>query len=161
MERTEETDGVWLHCSNSAVRRAARRLGQLYGDVLGTGDVNSTQFTLLSQIARSGGPTLKALAGAMVMDLSALGHTLKPLVRDGLIELVADRRDKRVKRARLTKAGAARQAELMQRWRDAQARFDRVLGAERSAELRRTLAFVSSSEFAEAFDRAGDGAPQV
>jgi DNA-binding MarR family transcriptional regulator len=157
----QQDDGVWLHCSNGAVRRASRQLGQLYGDILGAGDVNSTQFTLLSQIARSGEPTLKTLAEAMVMDLSGLGHTLKPLVRDGLVELVPDRRDGRVKRARLTKAGATRQARLAERWQDAQARFDRVLGAEKSAELRHTLAFVSSPEFAAAFAAAGEGEPQA
>jgi DNA-binding MarR family transcriptional regulator len=38
----------------------------------------------------------------MIMDLSALGHTLKPLTRDGYVETVADRQDRRI---RLTKAG--------------------------------------------------------
>lgn len=70
-------DGIWLHCSNSAVRRASRQLGQLYEDAMGDTGLKGTQFSLMSQIAGSNEPTLKNLADAIVMDLSALGHTLE------------------------------------------------------------------------------------
>ncbi|WP_081952820.1 MarR family winged helix-turn-helix transcriptional regulator [Rhizobium sp. YS-1r] len=145
-------DGIWLYCSNSAVRRASRQLGQLYEDAMGDTGLKGTQFSLLSQIARSGEPTLKSLAEAMVMDLSALGHTLKPLIRDGLVELVPDAKDRRVKRVRLTETGIAKQKELTARWQIAQDRFDKAFGKEKSEEMRRTLAFISSQEFAEAFN---------
>lgn len=154
-----ERDGIWRHCSNSAVRRAARQLGQLYDGMLeGTG-IRSTQFSLLSQIAASGMPAQKELAEAMVMDLSGLGHTLKPLVRDGLVEFVPDKDDRRVRRVALTPQGKAKQQELLVRWREAQDRFDRTLGAERSAQIRETLAFISSPQFARAFE-AEDARPE-
>ncbi|MCQ1833566.1 MarR family winged helix-turn-helix transcriptional regulator [Neorhizobium galegae] len=149
----QNEDGVWLHCSNTAVRRASRHLGQLYEDAMGDTGLKGTQFSLLSQIARSNEPTLKNLAEAMVMDLSALGHTLKPLIRDGLVELVPDAQDRRAKRVRLTDAAAAMQRDLTARWQVAQDRFDKAFGKEKSEELRRTLAFISSSEFAKAFKR--------
>ncbi|WP_440410061.1 MarR family winged helix-turn-helix transcriptional regulator [Neorhizobium petrolearium] len=145
-------DGIWLYCSNSAVRRASRQLGQLYEDAMGDTGLKGTQFSLLSQIARSGEPTLKSLAEAMVMDLSALGHTLKPLIRDGLVELMPDAKDRRAKRVGLTETGIARQKELTARWQIAQDRFDKAFGKEKSEEMRRTLAFISSPEFAEAFN---------
>jgi DNA-binding MarR family transcriptional regulator len=146
-------DGIWLHCSNSAVRRASRHLGQLYEDAMGDTGLKGTQFSLMSQIAGSNQPTLKNLAEAMVMDLSALGHTLKPLIRDGLVELVPDAQDRRAKRVRLTETGAATQRDLTGRWQVAQDRFDKAFGKEKSEELRRTLAFISSGEFAKAFKR--------
>jgi DNA-binding MarR family transcriptional regulator len=146
-------DGIWLHCSNSAVRRASRHLGQLYEDAMGDTGLKGTQFSLMSQIAGSNEPTLKNLAEAMVMDLSALGHTLKPLIRDGLVELVPDAQDRRAKRVRLTETGAATQRDLTGRWQVAQDRFDKAFGKEKSEELRRTLAFISSGEFAKAFKR--------
>ncbi|CDZ55977.1 MarR family winged helix-turn-helix transcriptional regulator [Neorhizobium galegae] len=149
----QNEDGVWLHCSNTAVRRASRHLGQLYEDAMGDTGLKGTQFSLLSQIARSNEPTLKNLAEAMVMDLSALGHTLKPLIRDGLVELVPDAQDRRAKRVRLTDAAAAMQRDLTARWQVAQDRFDKAFGKEKSEELRRTLAFISSGEFAKAFKR--------
>ncbi|MDH4442337.1 MAG: MarR family winged helix-turn-helix transcriptional regulator, partial [Rhizobium sp.] len=93
MERTtmtpEEKD-VWFYCTNSAIRRATRQLGQLYDDAMGDAGLKGTQFSLMSQIAVLGNPTQKTLAEAMVMDLSALGHTLKPLIRDGLVILMPD-----------------------------------------------------------------------
>nr|WP_250806916.1 MarR family winged helix-turn-helix transcriptional regulator [Neorhizobium tomejilense] len=146
-------DGIWLHCSNSAVRRASRHLGQLYEDAMGDTGLKGTQFSLMSQIAGSNQPTLKDLAEAMVMDLSALGHTLKPLIRDGLVELVPDAQDRRAKRVRLTETGAATQRDLTGRWQVAQDHFDKAFGKEKSEELRRTLAFISSGEFAKAFKR--------
>lgn len=148
-------DGIWMHCSNTAIRRAARQLGQLYDDCMeGTG-LKGTQFSLLSQIAASGEPALKQLAEAMVMDLSALGHTLKPLIRDGYVELVPDAEDRRVKRARLTAMGRKTQQDLIANWRDAQSRFDHAFGKEQSEDIRKALAFMSSPEFAKAFRTGG------
>lgn len=148
-------DGIWMHCSNTAIRRAARQLGQLYDDCMNGTGLKGTQFSLLSQIAASGEPALKQLADAMVMDLSALGHTLKPLVRDGYVELVPDAEDRRVKRARLTGLGQKTQKALVANWRDAQDRFDNAFGKEQSEEIRKALAFISSPEFAKAFRGGG------
>jgi DNA-binding MarR family transcriptional regulator len=144
-------DGIWMHCTNSAIRRASRQLGQLYDDAMGDIGLKGTQFSLLTQIRYDVQPALKALAESMRMDLSALGHTLKPLIRDGLVELVADPADRRVKRVRLTAEGEAKQAELVERWRVAQSRFDEVFGKEQSEGIRKALAYISSPEFAEAF----------
>ncbi len=54
-------------------------------------------------------PTLRTLANELVMDLSALSHTLKPLVRDGLIKIVPDE-ERRACQARHADAGWPRQA---------------------------------------------------
>jgi DNA-binding MarR family transcriptional regulator len=145
-----------MYCTNSAIRRAARQVGQLYEDAMGDTGLKGTQFSLMSQIRYDGQPSMKALAETMRMDLSALGHTVKPLIRDGLIEMISDPDDRRVKRVRLTKFGEAKQEELVAKWRVAQARFDRVFGAERSAEIREALAFISSPGFAEAFEKDTD-----
>jgi DNA-binding MarR family transcriptional regulator len=161
MVQDDETveDGVWLYCNNSAVRRAARQLGQLYDEAMGKTGLKGTQFSLMTQIGGSDEPTVKALAGAMVMDLSALGHTLKPLIRDGLVELVPDQKDRRAKRVRLTAEGVLRQQEMMALWQQAQDRFDASFGRERAEELRRTLAFLSSPAFAESFRELKSKAP--
>jgi len=140
-------DGIWNHCTNSAIRRTARRLGQFYDEIISQSGLKGTQFSLMSQIVLSGEPSLKTLADALIMDLSALGHTLKPLIRDGLVELVADERDKRVKRARLTALGKAQQAAALALWTEAQGRFDAAFGADESARLRQTLAAISSMDF--------------
>ncbi len=153
MDKLENS--IWAHCSSSSVRRASRQLGQLYDDAMGLSDLRGTQFSLLTQISYLQEATQKELAKAMVMDLSALGHTLKPLIRDELVELVPDEKDRRAKRVRLTAAGRAKQADLVKNWQEAQRRFETVLGAEKSAELRRTLAFIASEDFAKAYAAAG------
>lgn len=94
------SDQVWDDCNNAAI--ASRRIGQLYEDAMGDIDLKVTQYLLLSQIKPANEPMLKSLAAAMVMDLSALRHTLKPLIRDGLVELIQTAEDKRKKRVRLT-----------------------------------------------------------
>ena len=38
------SDGIWMHCTNSAIRRTARQLGQLYDDAMGDTGLKGTQF---------------------------------------------------------------------------------------------------------------------
>lgn len=147
---------AWDYCTNTAVKRASRRLGQLYDAVLAPSGLRSTQCALLTQIRLSDGPTLRGLAEAMAMDLSALGHTLKPLQRDGLVALEPDPRDRRAKRVRLTAHGETRLDAALELWRAAQARFDAEFGGEESAALRTTLERLASPGFAAAFTAAGD-----
>jgi DNA-binding MarR family transcriptional regulator len=155
MNDTTSLPGVWSYCSNGALKRASRQLGQLYEDVMASSGLRITQYTLLTQIKIGGETPLKVLAETMVMDLSALGHTLKPLLRDGLVELVPDNKDRRVKRVRLTDEGERRWSETSLLWQDAQARFDAAFGKEASENLRRTMDMISSPEFARAFAAAG------
>ena len=141
-------------CNNSELRKAARNLGQLFDDVVGGSGMRSSQLGLLFQIEATRGPTMKALAKIIVMDLSALGHTLKPLVRDGYVTLVADERDGRVKRVFLTEAGKAKTAEGLDLWRVAQGRVEAVLGSDTALALRQALAMIASDQFTQAFHEA-------
>ena len=136
-------------CTNSAIRRAARRIGQIYDDALKTCDLRATQYGLLSQINREQGATMRTIADAMVMDLSALGHTLKPLVRDGLVELVVDIDDRRSKRVYLSPTGEEKLKEAQKIWRRVHDSFEHVYGDEDALRLRKTLDFIASSTFAE------------
>ena len=91
-----------LACTNRALRRAARQLGHLYDEAMAPAELKATQFGLLVQIDRSGGhdgPTLQALAERLAIRISAMTHALRPLVRDGLVELRPDAHDGRTKHA--------------------------------------------------------------
>jgi DNA-binding MarR family transcriptional regulator len=142
-------------CNGTALRKATRRVSQLYDAILSPCGLRSTQRSILMQIARQKSPTMGDLAAAMVLDRSALAHNLKPLERDGLVAVVADEDDKRSRLVTLTKRGEAKLAESMSLWRDAQARFEKAFGAEKAEALRRTLSVVASEDFAEAFAKAG------
>jgi DNA-binding MarR family transcriptional regulator len=138
-------------CSNGVLRKATRRLGQLFDDVMEPSGLRATQFGLLSQIKELNAPTIKQLADDLVMDLSALGHTLKPLARDGYIVLTPDPRDRRAKRVTLTPAGAAKVAQTETLWRIAQTRFEAAFGLRKAEKLRKALSLLASEDFSEAF----------
>lgn len=126
-------------CNNATLRRAARRLGRFYDDALAPTGLKGTQFGLLFQIHVSDEPTMGTIAEALIMDLSALGHTLKPLIRDGYVGTFADKDDRRIKRVRLTPRGQIKLDEAIRLWSVAQQRFEDMIGEEEAAALRATL----------------------
>jgi len=126
-------------------------LGQLYDDSLAPSGLRATQHNLLYTIHVMDEPTLREMAQALVMDLSALGHSLKPLVRDGLVAIVPDAQDGRAKRATLSKAGVKKLQQTVALWRDAQDRFEIAFGKKRADDLRELLASIASDEFRAAF----------
>jgi DNA-binding MarR family transcriptional regulator len=138
-------------CFNAAVRRTMRRLGQLYDDVLAPSGLKATQHAMLAQIERLQLPAMNELAEAMVMDRSALAHSLQPLRREGWVTFTADKQDRRSKRVALTKAGRAKLNRSRSLWRNAQRRFEAVYGAKKAATLRDLLQEIASISFAEAF----------
>ena len=138
-------------CTNAALRRATRNIGRLYDEALGPTGLRATQFGLLAEIKAMGDPSMRALADEMVMDLSALGHTLKPLVRDGLVKLVPDQNDRRAKRVTLTAKGAAAFEAARPRWRAAQKRLDEIVGPDEAERIRKALAHLASKDFTTAF----------
>jgi DNA-binding MarR family transcriptional regulator len=132
-----------------------RRVGQLYDDILAPCGLRSTQYTLLAHIERLKQPAISALAAELVMDRSALAHTLQPLQRDGLILVAPDPRDRRTKRAEITQEGRRRLAEAEDLWRQGQARFEAAFGQGDAADLRVMMDRMASEAFVEDFQKAG------
>ena len=130
---------AFSRCNNATLRRAARSLGRFYDDALAPSGLKGTQFGLLFQIHISSEPAMGTIAEALIMDLSALGHTLKPLIRDGYVETFADKDDRRVKRVRLTPQGNVKLDEAIRLWSAAQQQFEDKVGAEQAAKLRAAL----------------------
>jgi DNA-binding MarR family transcriptional regulator len=142
-----EEQGETLCCA-TALRKASRRLTQLYDEALAPTGLRSTQLSILAEIARAGrdAPTLSGLAQALVLDRSALGHNLRPLERDGLISLQAGSTDRRQRLVVLTPKGRRALAAAAKRWRLAQARVFAVYGKENADLLRTTLARIAHNE---------------
>jgi DNA-binding MarR family transcriptional regulator len=148
-------------CNGTALRKATRRVSQLYDAVLAPCGLRSTQRSILMHIARAGTPAMGDLAAALVLDRSALAHNLKPLERDGLVAIVTDPKDKRSRLVTLTARGLAKLEESMALWQQAQDRFEAAFGSQPARALRRSLGLISSVEFADAFGRSepvGEGA---
>ncbi|WP_426610571.1 MarR family winged helix-turn-helix transcriptional regulator [Bradyrhizobium sp. McL0616] len=139
-------------CNNTALRKATRRVSQLYDSVLAPTGLRSTQRSILLNIARFGSPTMGQLASSLVLDRSALGHNLKPLERNGFVVLDVDPDDKRNRLAKLTRKGESKLRETTALWQEAQKRFERKFGVERAASLRKALAVIAAEEFDDAFE---------
>jgi DNA-binding PadR family transcriptional regulator len=109
-------------CNCTALRKATRRVSQLYDAALEP-------------------------AG-----LKTLTHNLKPLERDGLVKITTDPKDRRHRIIALTAAGRARLAQSDALWARAQRGFEAAFGAAKSAALRKALEYVVSDAFALAFN---------
>jgi len=145
-------------CTNTALRRAARRLGHLYDEALAPLNLRATQVGLLAEIAKfrgndaQEGPTLQDLAELLAIQISAVTHALKPLVRDGLVEVRPDALDGRTKRGVLTRRGKARFQEALVLWEKANSRVEVVLGPASAAALRALADEVASEEFLQVYN---------
>jgi DNA-binding MarR family transcriptional regulator len=142
-------------CNCTALRKATRRVSQLYDSALEPCGLRSTQRTILIQIARSGTPPLGELAEALVMDRGALTHNLKPLQRDGFVKISVDPQDRRNRLVALTAKGWAKLAESDALWARAQRGFETGFGTAKSASLRKALEFLVSDNFVNAFHGQG------
>jgi DNA-binding MarR family transcriptional regulator len=127
-------------CFAGAARKASRRLTQFYDDALEPCGLRSTQYTILAELARfATPPTLAELASALVSDRSAVGHNLRPLIRDGYIALETGAGDRRERRIRLTAPGQSKHGEAWPLWQAAQNEFLAVYGEAHSESLRTAL----------------------
>jgi DNA-binding MarR family transcriptional regulator len=128
-------------CSATALRKAMRRVTQLYDDTLQPAGLTVTQYALMTEIIRRGSyaPTVTELANTMVMDRSGLGHTLRPLERDGYVALVQNKEDGRERGIVLTKSGRATHRKATPLWENAQQRFVEVVGRDERDDLQTKL----------------------
>ncbi|WP_051334829.1 MarR family winged helix-turn-helix transcriptional regulator [Bradyrhizobium sp. Ai1a-2] len=139
------------NCCNTAVRRAARQLGQLYDDVIESSGLRSTQGTLMAVVSNAGAATASELAEWLVMDLSALGHTLKPLIRDGFLRSTPDPRDRRARRITLTAKGTKKLEQIHADWLIAQRALLATFGEPEAFALVKALDRISDPAFADKF----------
>jgi DNA-binding MarR family transcriptional regulator len=127
-------------CFVGAARKASRRLTQFYDDALEGCGLRSTQYTILAELGRfAESPTLAELASALVSDRSAVGHNLRPLIRDGYVALEPGAKDRRERRVVLTPHGQSKHREARALWQAAQDEFLAVYGKEHSEGLRAAL----------------------
>ena len=104
-------------CACANLRKAARAVTQLYDAALAPSGLKATQFTLLVTSRLSGEATINGLAERMAMDRTTLSRNLKPLVRDGLLE-VSPGGDGRTRLVRISLEGTRCGRWPRRRWLD-------------------------------------------
>ncbi len=153
--------GEQLSCTHTSLRRAGRQLTQLYDEAIAPSGLTSAQAMLVSQIYELGeegggaGPSLQQLARRLAIQISALTHALRPLVRDGLVLVSPDANDRRIKRARLTTEGVARTRQMHALWVQTNERIEAVLGRGSTEQLRLLADQIASPGFVDAFRKVG------
>ena len=128
-------------CYATTLRKATRRVTALYDETLAQSGLRSTQFAILAELVDRGQdpPTLNRLADVLVLDRSGLGHSLRPLEREGLIRLEKSSRDRRSTLVALTDQGRERHAHAHMLWQTAQDRYASVVGEAHANQLRQHL----------------------
>ncbi len=132
------------HCNVTALRKASRRLSQIYDAALAPHGLRSTQRAILAHVARAKSPTMGELATALVLDRTALNHNLKPLIRDGYLKVAVDENDARGRRIELTDRGQQILEASHDDWLAAQQRFERMFGETQAAALRSALETIAA-----------------
>ena len=142
-----------MNCTHTALRQASRQLTQVYDDAIAPSGFTSSQAMLVTRLDELGGapggtgPSLQALAKRLSIQISALTHALRPLVRDGVLELHADAKDGRIKRAVLTEKGMAQTQQMYGLWVQTNNRIEAALGQGSTEQLRQLATRVVSPEF--------------
>ncbi len=121
-------------CTHFKLRRLVRRVTQHYDHELAKSGLRTTQYSLLTHVARLGPIRPVDLAQAMTMDASTLTRNLKPLVAAGWLQLDAGA-DARSRLVTIAAAGRAKRAEAERHWKAAQQHLNQRLGIERIAAL--------------------------
>lgn len=119
-------------------RRVARLITRAYDEALRPVGLQATQLTLLNAVAIGGeeGQLMPRLSHGLAMDPTTLSRNLRPLERDGLVEIFRLEADRRVRVARLTGPGRSRLVAALPLWRQAHEHVQAALGEADAADLR-------------------------
>jgi len=117
-------------CTNANLRKTARAITQLYDEFLQPSGLLGTQFRLLGAVFANGPIALAPLAEELTLDPTTLARNLKPLERDGLVEISIGE-DRRTRIVNITEKGENALQKALPLWEEAQAWVISRLGEDR------------------------------
>jgi len=104
------------HCLCLHVQRAARVLARRFDDALRPFGLTNGQFSLLMSLNRPEPPPMGPVASLLAMDRTTLTAALKPLERQGLLDVKKDPSDGRGRILVLTDKGRSLLARAVPVW---------------------------------------------
>ncbi len=134
------THEVRDRCLCLHIQRAARSVARRFDEALRPLGLTNGQFSLLMSLNQPRPPRIRDVAPLLAMDRTTLTANLKPLERRGLIEVVADEKDRRNRRLNLTGAGRNALAAALPVWRRTHNEIDNQLTKAGPNRLRADLA---------------------
>lgn len=132
-------EGRLTGCTCMRLRKASRRVSQIYDRSLEQAGMTVTQYGLLGYILRYDGIGIGALADKLIMDPTTLTRSLRPLQQKGLVALAEDPRDRRARRLYLTAAGRTAFESAKPAWVRAQRQIEQALGVAETPALNAAL----------------------
>ena len=126
-------------CLCAMIRKAGRIATRNYDKCLKSSGLKSTQYGMLTNIAKNPAITVSELAELMFMDQTTVSRNLRVLQKSGYIHLEDDIADQRVKRIQITDFGVSKMNEAMPLWEKAQLDMERVLGRENIDVMMKTF----------------------
>lgn len=126
-------------CTFLRLRKASRRVSQIYDQALAPLGLTTTQFGLLGHLVRFDGIGIGALAEKLVMDPTTLTRNIRPLERQGYVVLAPDPIDRRARRLHITASGRKVHAMAQPAWAEAQHNLEQTLGGRDALVLNRML----------------------
>lgn len=124
-------------------QRAARALARRFDKALKPFGLTNGQFSLLMSLNRPEPPAMSAVSELLAVDRTTLTAALKPLERQGLLEIVASDADRRKKLLRITEAGLQRLADALPAWIDEHKALDMEMPQGELDRLRHDLKRIS------------------
>jgi DNA-binding MarR family transcriptional regulator len=126
-------------CVCSRLRKASRRVSQIYDHYLEPHGLTITQFALLASISGHPGISIGALAERLIMDPTTLTRNLRPLERKSYLTLEPDPEDRRSRRLNLTETGRAKLKDARPAWAEAQISIETAVGIAETPALNAAL----------------------
>ena len=133
------THEVRDNCLCLHVQRAARALARHFDETFRPLGLTNGQFSLLMSLNRPDLPAMREVASLLGLDRTTLTAALKSLQRRGLVEVRADRKDRRSRRLILSRTGRALLTKAYPLWERAHAKLEARLSAGEPDRLRAAL----------------------
>jgi DNA-binding MarR family transcriptional regulator len=124
----ESFPAISFGCTCLRLRKAARRVSQIYDSYVEPHGLTITQFGLLAHLSALPGISVSGLAEKLVMDPTTLTRNLRPLEKKGLVKVAIDPSDRRSRALHLTAAGSETFRAAAPAWAKAQRHMEQVLG---------------------------------
>ncbi|HYK39206.1 MAG TPA: MarR family winged helix-turn-helix transcriptional regulator [Candidatus Eremiobacteraceae bacterium] len=115
------------YCASFNFRRASRAITALYDNALQESGIRSTQFAILTAIAKNQPVSISTISEILIMDATTLTRSLDLLRKQGLIT-ISPRAKMRQRFLNLTLEGEKTLARAIPLWREIQQKFEAKVG---------------------------------
>lgn len=146
------------HCASFNFRRAARAMTALFDHALQGSGIRSTQFTILTAVAKAQSISVGKVSETLVMDATTLTRNLNLLRKQGLVT-VSPRGSMRQRFVSLTFEGEKALARAVPLWKEIQQKFVNNIGEDTWKKLRSELEDLS--KLAVSMEKTESSSPEL